>query len=178
MAKSRSDKTATLEELAGAFEGAKGVVFANFAGLGVKATTELRRKCRAEGVKYIVAKKTLLKIAFEKASVTGVNPRDLDGGVAAVFGYEDEISAAKLLKEVADTNEALKFVGGMIPEASGWRYLDLQGVTALAAMPSKQQLLGQVVNVMASPLSGLVNVLQGNLRSLVQVLKAIEQAKT
>ena len=177
MAKSRIDKTETLNELEGALKDAKGIVFANFAGLNVKATTELRRKCREANVKYIVAKKTLLKNAFEKAGVEGVNPRELSGGIAVVFGYEDEIAAAKLLKEVAVTNEALKFVGGLIAEPSGWKYLNERGVKALAVLPGKHELRGQVVGVMVAPVRGVVNVLAGSMRSFVQVLGAIEKAK-
>lgn len=176
MAKSRTQKAGTLDELSEALNGAKGIVFANFAGLNVKATTALRRSCRESNVKYVVAKKTLLKIAFDKLNIT-MNPRGLTGGVAIVFGYEDEISAAKLLREFAKENEALKFVGGLIPDATGWKELDAASVTALSKMPGKQELIGQVVGTIAAPLRGFVSVLSGNARSLVQVLKAIEQSK-
>ncbi len=173
MAKSRASKGATIAAIDKAFDGAKGVVFANFAGLNVKATTDLRRKCRAAGVNYVVAKKTLLKLAFEKANVKDMNPRTLQGGLAVVFGYDDEVAAAKLLKEFAAANEALQFVGGLMPTADGWSYIDARGVKALASLPGKQELIGQVVGTIAAPLRGFVSVLNGNLQSLVQVLSAI-----
>lgn len=178
MAKSRSQKLQEVSELVDALGSAKGVVFANFAGLDVKATQELRRKCRDAGVRYAVAKKTLLRIAFEQANITEVNPRDLDGNISVVFGYSDEVAAAKLLREFAKEHDALAFVGGLIPQGDGWNYLNTAEVTNLSKLPSKEELIGQLVGTIAAPLRNFVSVLNGPQRSLVQVLSAIQDSKS
>lgn len=175
MAKSRSQKQQEVSEIVDALADAKGVVFANFAGLDVKATQDLRRRCREAGVRYAVAKKTLLKIAFQEAGVTDVNPRELEGNISVVFGYSDEVAAAKLLREFAKENEALSFVGGLISQGEAWSYLDAAEVTNLSKLPSKEELVGKLVGTIAGPLRGFVSVLNGPQRSMVQVLSAISQ---
>lgn len=173
MPKTRVQKSAEVKELTEALQGAKGVVFANFAGLKVKDVTELRRRCRAAGVGYFVAKKTLLKVAMEQANASAVNPREIEGGIAMVFGREDELAAAKAVKDFAADHPALKFVGGLMPEASGWRFLNTTEIIALSKLSGRQELLGSLVGTIANPLRGMVGVLAGNLRGLVQVLNAI-----
>ena len=176
MAKTRGQKVKEIEALIRAFDGAKGVVFANFVGLSVKSATALRRKCREAGVKYSVAKKTILGLALERAGVKNVKSRELEGGVAVVFGYSDEVAAAKLLHGFAAENPQIEFVGGLLPGETGWKFMDKIAVKAMAVLPTKQQLLQQVVNVINAPTSNFVNVLCGNIRGLIQVLKASAEA--
>jgi len=177
MAKIRAKKEQEMSDVVNAMTGAKGVVFANFAGIDVSSVNELRRRCRQAGVKYGVSKKTLLKKAFEQVGITDIDPKTFPGGLAVVFGYEDEVAAARILKDFAKDHESLKFVGGLIPEANSWRFLDVAEVSALSKLPGKQELIGQVVGTIAAPLRGFVSVLAGPSRSLVQVLSAISQAK-
>ena len=178
MGKTRAEKVVAIEKIEQALAGAKGVAFVNFAGLTVKEVTELRRQCRAAGVAYFVAKKTLLKLAFERAGTTGsMNPRELPGGIAAVFGTSDEISAAKLVNGFAKDHPAVQFVGGLLPEGTAWKFLSAAEVTLLAKLPGRQELLAQFVGTVANPLRGFVGVLAGTMRSFVQVLEAVRQAK-
>lgn len=177
MAKTRSKKEQEVSDLTDSLANAKGVVFANFAGLDVKATQSLRLKCREQGIRYAVAKKTLLQIAFADAKIEGINPRELQGNIAVVVGYSDEVAAAKLLNDFAKENKAMSLVAGLIPQGEGWNYLDAKAVVSLAKLPSKDQLIGQLVGVIAAPLRNFVGVLNGPQRSLVQVLSAIKDAK-
>lgn len=178
MSKTRSVKAATVEILRQNLASAKCVAFVNFAGLNVKDVNSLRRQCRAAGVNYIVAKKTLLEIAFKKDGISVVNPRELSGGVAAVFGTADEISAAKVINEFIKNNSSLKFVGGLIRERAGWQFLTGPEVTALANLPGRRELVGQLARTILNPLRGFVGVLSGNSRSLVRVLQAIAESRT
>jgi large subunit ribosomal protein L10 len=109
--------------------------------------------------------------------VTTVNPRELTGNIAAAFGSADEVSAAKTLHEFMVDHPSLAFVGGLMSDQVGWRLATAAEVTALATLPSRQQLLGQLAGTVASPLRGFVNVLSGNLRGLVQVLQAAANAQ-
>ena len=170
MPKTRKQKELSVQTLDEKLAQSKSLVFANFSGLKVKDATRLRRLCKAEGAVYEIDKKTLLKIAFAKSGISGVDVKSLPGAVAVVYGLSDEVAPAKILEQFSKTNEAIKIIGGVIER----RFITAAEVIALAKLPSKQQLLAKLVGTINAPLSGLVNVLVGNLRGFVQVLNAIK----
>ncbi len=174
MAKTKEQKKQTLSELEDNFAKSKAAVFVNFKGLNVKDTTALRNLLRKEKVEYEVAKKTLLKLAVEKTGQEGVNPKSLEGNIAVAFGLEDEIAPAKILNQFRATHDALKIIGGIFEK----KFIDAAKVIELAKIPGKPELLARLVGSINSPVSGFVNVLAGNLRGLVQVLKAASEKKT
>jgi large subunit ribosomal protein L10 len=173
MAKSKQQKELTLGQLTEQLEAAKSVVFADFRGLTVKEATEFRNKARKEDVKVLVAKKTLMRLAFSKAGYEGVDPSKLEGALVMITGMSDEVAPAKLAAEYSKGHEALKIVGGVLERT----LVDAAAVKALATLPSKQELLAKLVGSINAPVSGLVNVLAGNLRGLVNVLNAVKDAK-
>lgn len=152
----------------------KGTVFANFDGLKVKEIEELRRKCRQQGIDYLVAKKTLMRLAFKEIGLSDVDPTTLEKGVTTVFGYNDEVAPAKIIGEFAKTHEFLKPVGGILEN----KFIDSAKVIELSRLPSKLELLAKVVGSIQAPVSGFVNVLSGNLRNLVYVLNALKNSKS
>ena len=79
----------------------------------------------------------------------------------------------KVLSEFAKTNPVLELKGGLLEG----RVLDVEGVKALAALPSREELLSQVLRGMQGPIAGLVNVLQGTIRNLVYALDAVRKQK-
>lgn len=172
MAKSKQVKTESLDVLSTHLRTAKSVVFANFQGLKVKETEELRNKCRAENVYFVATKKTLLAKALTDAGLS-VDVKNFDGGVAAIFGLKDEVAPAQLAAEFAKTHDVVKLFGGILEG----NFIDSAKVNALAKLPTKHQLLGQLVGTLNAPVSGFVNVLAGNLRGLVGVLNNIKEAK-
>lgn len=173
MAKTRQEKEASLQTLAEGIKGAKGVVFANFQGLKVKESEELRKLCRAQNVQYVASKKTILKKALENAGQT-VDAKSFDGGVSVVMGLSDEVAPAQLMAKFAKDHDVVKIFGGILEG----QFIDAAKVTALSKLPSKQQLLGQLVGTLNAPVSGFVNVLAGNLRGLVTVLNAVKGTKS
>ncbi len=168
MAKTRQKKEQALAEVTALLKDARGVVFADYGGLTVKDMQELRRSLRQNGVGYEVVKKTLLSRALKAVGLTAVDTAVLQGMVSLATSATDEVEPAKQLVDFAKTHENLKVMGGVLEAA----FVDRTKVMALAKLPGKQQLLGQLVGTLAAPLSGFVNVLQGNLRGLVQVLRA------
>lgn len=172
MAKTRVQKEEALSSLTEGLKTAKGVVFANFQGLKVKESEELRKKCREEGVRYVASKKTILDRALKDAGHE-VDAKAFSGGVSVVLG-SDEVAPAQIIAEYAKTHEVLKIFGGIL-EGS---FIDAAKVTALSKLPSKQQLLGQLVGTLNAPVSGFVNVLAGNLRGFVTVLDAVKEKKS
>jgi len=173
MAKSKQQKELTLADLTGQLEAAKSVVFADFRGLTVKEATEFRNKARKEDVRVLVAKKTLMRLAFSKAGYEGVDPAKLEGALVMITGMSDEVAPAKLAAEFSKEHEALKIVAGVLER----KLVDAAAIKALAKLPSKQELLARLVGSINAPLSGLVNVLAGNLRGLVNVMNAIKDQK-
>ncbi len=170
MAKSKVQKQQTIDSLVSEFKTAKSVVFLNFQGLKVKESEELRKLCRDEQVAYMASKKTLIQKALEGAGVSA-QVRDFEGSLAVAFGQGDEVAPARVLAEFAKKHEAVKIYGGVLEG----NFIDGAKVLSLAKLPTKHQLLGQLVGTLNAPVSGFVNVLAGNLRGLVNVLNAVKE---
>lgn len=172
MAKTRVEKEGSLTYLVDSLKQAKSAVFANFQGLKVKESEELRGLCRVQNIGYVASKKTLLKRALEDAGLS-VDTKAFEGGVAAMFGMEDEVAPAQIIAKFAKTHEAAKIFGGILEG----QFIAAEKVHALAKLPGKKELLGRLVGTLNAPVSGFVNVLAGNLRGLVTVLNAIKDSK-
>ena len=171
--KSRVKKEQTVTELKNKLEKAKSVVLTDNSGLSVTQTSELKNKLRGVDAEMIAAKNTLLKIA---AKETGhdVPEEVLEGPTAALFAYSDEVSPIKELTTFAKANEKPVVKAGFL----GTTLLSVERVTALAKLPSKETLRGQVVGGLYSPLYGIVGVLNANIRNLVYTINAIKDQKS
>lgn len=169
----RNQKHELVKELTEKIKAAKSAVFVDFKGLKVKDVTTLKRTLRASDVQYVVVRKTLIDIALKNAGIEGADIAGMEGQIALSLSNADEVSGAKIIDEFAKTNENLKVLGGTL----GNQLMDAAQVKALAKIPSKEQLLGQLVGTLNAPVSGFVNVLAGNLRGLVQVLNAVKEQK-
>ncbi|NTV41142.1 MAG: 50S ribosomal protein L10 [Candidatus Moranbacteria bacterium] len=169
----RNQKHELVKELTEKIKAAKSAVFVDFKGLKVKDVTTLKRTLRASDVQYVVVRKTLIDIALKNAGIEGADIAGMEGQIALSLSNADEVSGAKIIDEFTKTNENLKVLGGTL----GNQLMDAAQVKALAKIPSKEQLLGQLVGTLNAPVSGFVNVLAGNLRGLVQVLNAVKEQK-
>ena len=175
MPKSKIQKGEISRTLSEKIKKSKSMVFAGFNALGVKDNEALRAKLREENSEYYVAKKTLLNRALQDNKLD-INVRDFDGKVAAIFSYEDEVAPAKIIgsfRKDKDKENRIFFLGGILEG----RLLSKQEVEALSTLPSKTELYAKLVGSLNAPISGFVNALAGNLRNLVNVLKAIEEKK-
>lgn len=130
-------------------------MFANFRGLTVGETTALRKKMRTEGVSYLVAKKSIVKKILGEKSVSGSMP-DLLGELTVISG-DDVIAPARETFEFQRKNEGKLTILGGIYEGV---YKSKEEMTALATIPSINVLRGMFVNVINSPIQGLVIALQ------------------
>jgi large subunit ribosomal protein L10 len=174
MPKTRIQKQEILRTLSNKISQSKSVVFARFDALGVKDNEELRKELKKENSEYYVAKKTLLDIAFKESRVNELNVKSFTGRIAAIFGYDDEVAPAKIIEKFKKGREGkVEFVGGILEN----KLLTAEQVDALSKIPSRQELYAKMVGSLNAPISGFVNVLAGNLRGLVCVLKAIEEKK-
>jgi len=148
----------------------KSLVFIDYRGLTVAEFGEIKKTLRREGSELRVIKKRLLERAAKDAGVE-VNAKDLEGQVAVAFSLQDEVSAAKIIESFAKKNEKIKMLGGVLDKVQ----ISADSVKALAKLPSKQELIAQVVRTINAPVSSFVRVLSGNIRGLVQVLKAVSE---
>lgn len=173
MPKSKIQKQEIFRDLNEKIKKSKSVVFAGFNALGVKDNEILRSKLREEKSEYYVAKKTLLDLALKENKVE-IDTKALEGKVAAIFSYEDEIASAKVLGNFLKDKEKegkIFFLGGVLDG----KFLSKAEVEALSKLPSKNELYAKLLGSLNAPVSGFVNVMAGNLRSLVGVLKAISE---
>lgn len=152
----------------------KAAIFVNFSGIPVKEINVLRNNCREQGIEYVVTKKTLLRKTLLERGMTEEQLPELGGEIATLFAYGDEVAAAKLAQTFAKDHDKLKIVAGFL----GDKVITGAEAVALSKLPSKPELLAKAVGSIAAPLSGFVNVLQGNLRSLVYVMSAIKDQKS
>ena len=177
MPKTKLQKQEILRTLEVKIKKAKSIVFTEFNSLGVKDNEELRNSLREADSEYMVVKKTLLNLAFEKEEVENLDVKSFEGKIAAVFGYKDEVAPAKIVDEFQgkseENKEKVKLVAGILEN----KFLNTEEVTALAKLPSKEELYAKIVGSLNAPISGFVNVMAGNIRGLVNVLKAIEEKK-
>lgn len=168
----KEQKKDIVKKLAKEIKDSKAVVFSDFQGLSVKNMTSLRKELRREKVDFRVLKKTLIDIALKDAGLE-LDTKKMEGQIALAISRDDEIIAAKILARVSKANENIKIVGGIL----GKNVMTKEEVLALSKLPSKEDLLAKFVGTINAPVSGLVNVLAGNIRNLVQVLKAISEVK-
>jgi len=168
----RPEKKAAVEEIADKLDRAKSLVFTDFVGLNVEEMTELRDKLREAGVEYKVVKNTLAKIAARQEGLDKLTD-EFTGPTAIAFGMEDVVSPAKVLVDFDEEHEVFDIKGGFL----NGDLINDEKVKSLADIPSKEVLLSQLLAGMQAPISGLVNVLQGNIRGLVQVIDQIKNQK-
>ena len=173
MSITKERKKEIIKDLSGRFSKSKSIVFLGFQGLTAVESINLRRKLRGENIDYKVAKKTLIGKGLEEAKFESSEELNLEGPVAVAIGYDDEIAPARLVNEYSKENKKLKLLGGFVET----NYVDAIGIKSLALLPNKDQLRAQLVGTINAPVSGFVNVLAGNIRGLVNALKAIGESK-
>lgn len=166
----KEQKAKLISDLAAKLKASKAVVFSDYKGFKVKDMTLLRKELRAEGIDFQVLKKTLMNVAMKEAGIE-MDVKKLEGQIVIAISSGDEVMAAKLIAKAAKANENLKIAGGIL----GTKELSVAEVNALAKLPTKEELLGRLVGTLNAPVSGFVNVLAGNLRGLVNVLKAVSE---
>lgn len=164
MPKTKAQKIAKVADLTLKLGKAKSVVFADYQGLTMNQLSDLRNKLRDAGAEFEVTKNTLIKLALPTTNYQ--LPTDLEGPTATLFSYEDEIAPIKILVKAFKDAQKGAVKAGLLD----MNVLDAMSVTRLAGLPTKLELRAKIVGSLSSPLYGIVNVLQGNLRGLVCAL--------
>lgn len=151
MAISKQKKADIVKKVKEGLSKAKTIVFVNFHGLPVATTTAMRKSLRDKNVGYVVAKKTLIGLAFKDMAVEGQMP-ELPGEIALAYG-EDMLEPAKGVYEYQKKNaEMVRIVGGVFLG----KFVDALKMMSIATIPPREVLYGQFVNLINSPIQGLV----------------------
>jgi large subunit ribosomal protein L10 len=162
----RTEKQGLVDELSTKIKGAKVLYYTDFTGLNVKGMTELRRRLRKAGVEYVVIKNTLAARAVNDSGLVGTRLRGPTGMVIA----KDPVAAAKVLSDFAKEFEQKPEVKGGLLEGKA---IDTAQVKRLASMPSREQMLSQLVGGLQSPLAAFVGALSGLLSTFAGALSAL-----
>ena len=162
----RSEKAEAIAELNQTFKDANLVVVTRQSGLTVQEVTDLRRKVRAAGASYKVAKNRLTLRALEGTAFKALGP--MFTGPTAIAYSKDPVAAAKVIAAFAKDNEKLTIVGG----AMGENMLDVAGVQALATLPSLDALRGKIIGLLQAPATKVAGVLQAPAGQLARVFGA------
>jgi large subunit ribosomal protein L10 len=144
-------KKKIVADLTKIFKDSKSVVFYNFKGFKIQDLTNARRKLRSEGVRMTVAKKTLMKRAFADAKVDGVVP-ELNAEIGIVYADDLTAPAREFNEFQKKFSDNLTIVGGIFDG----KFMSKEEMMVIAAIPSQKTLYAQFVNVINSPIQGLV----------------------
>jgi large subunit ribosomal protein L10 len=150
----KAKKKELVEKIAEALKSSKSVVFANFQHLIVADDMAMRRALRKEGVGYLVVRKTLAKIALKDAKILGTMP-EFVGELAMVYGEDLTTPAREFYAFQKKYKDNVKIVGGIFEG----KYMTVEEMTAIAAIPSQKTLYAQFVNLINSPIQRFAVVL-------------------
>jgi large subunit ribosomal protein L10 len=158
-------KAETIQEIRQRLDGATATVLTEYRGLTVQQLSELRKQLKAASAEYRVVKNRLARVAIEGSPLASLRPH-LTGPIGVVIGRRDPAAVAKTLQGFARVNPAFQVRVGVIHG----QLLDPQGLKAVADLPSREVLRGQIVGVLQGPLAQLVGLLQAPQRELAFVL--------
>ncbi|MCL2741971.1 MAG: 50S ribosomal protein L10 [Oscillospiraceae bacterium] len=165
-------KKEVVREIAGFFSESKAMVIADYRGLTVEQDTEMRAALRKANVGYKVIKNSMASLAAKESGIDGLDAY-LTGPTAVAYSAVDPVAPARLMAEYGKKYAKLEVKGGVLEG----KVIGLGDVRALSEMPPKETLLSMVVGTLGSPIGGLVNVLNANVRGLACALKAIAEAR-
>lgn len=170
MALTKEQKQSVVDEITTLLSESKLTVVASYQGTGVKALQDLRRNAKANGTKVKVVKNRLIAKAVQNNdNLKDVDLSELKGQLLYAFNSDDEVAPAQSLSTFAKKNPTLQFVGAITADG---QFLGAEDVKALADLPSKNELIAQVIATLTSPLNDVTNALSGNLHALLDGVEA------
>lgn len=165
-------KTSVVEGVKEKMQAAQSMVLIDYRGLTVAEVTDLRNRCRKEGVEYAVIKNTMIRKAAEELGIEGLEPM-LHGPTAVAFGMTDAVAPAKILVNFIKDAKKTEIKCGVMEG----KVLDVKGVEALAELPPKEVLIAKMMGSLNAPITNFVGVLSATLRSLVYAIEAVRKQK-
>ena len=170
MAISHDKKTELLERYKEILTNHEGYFLVNSGSIDTGTVTQLKKELKEGGADITVLKNTIFKIALQDTKQP-VEIQTFDGATAIIYFGEDPTTPAKLIKKIQDDQELLQTRGGVYEGD----FLSEDQVMQLADIPSRDVLLGMLVGTMSAPLTGFMNAITGNVKSLTVALKGISE---
>ena len=161
-------KRATVAELREELSRNPTLIVSEYRGLSVSELAEVRRALRKHNVSYRVVKNRLMRIAVNDAGLEALSPM-LTGPSAIAFGSGDESAVAKAVLDATKPYKVIKLKGAVL----GTRAIDANGLTRLAALPSRDVLLAQLAGAFAAPMAEMAGLLAAPLRDIAGGLAAL-----
>ena len=168
----REQKAAAIAEIAGQIQESEAVFAVDYRGITVTQVGELRGRLREADATFRVVKNTLTERAADQADAAALKEL-LAGPTALTFVRGDVAAAAKAIADYQKQTDLLAFKGGLM----GGDALDPAQIAAIAKLPSREVLYGQLVGVVASPITGLARGLNGLLSGLAVALGGVLEKK-
>jgi large subunit ribosomal protein L10 len=168
----REQKAATIEALAAEIDGSDAVFAVDYRGISVSQAAELRTKLRDADATFQVVKNSLTERAADQVGAESLKPL-LSGPTALTFVRGDAAVAAKAIAEQARVTQLLPFKGGVMNGEA----LDAGQIRAISRLPSREVLYGQLVGIVASPITGLVRTLSALVGGLAIALSQVREQK-
>ena len=162
----------SVKELSVKLDKAKAVYFTDYLGLDVVSVTKLRKNFVEKDVEFTVAKNTLIKLAAKEVGISGID-EFLEGPTAIAFGYDDPTGPARVIKEFLKDFDKPS-VKGMILDGE---IFASDQFDKIANLPSREQLLSQLVGMLNSPMSKLSSTLNGSVSGLLGRLTQLNSKK-
>lgn len=147
----KDKKKELVSELEQVFKDSKGVVFVGFKGLKVNEANTMRKGFKAQGVNYIVSKKTLMNRALDAAKISGTKP-EMGAEVAVAYSADNLATAREIGGFLKKNKEKLSILGGVFEG----KYITKAEVVTYASIPDKKTLYAQIVNLINSPIQRFV----------------------
>ncbi len=170
MAISKETKVARIEQYKKLLEASHAIVLTSYSGLTVKQLSDLRARLREHDATLQITKNTLLQRALHDMGVSALDDL-LVGPIAVGYLGENIPAATKVLLDFAKETKSIEVKGGLM----GDHVLAASDIVAISRLPTREELLAQLVSRLQGPIYGLVSVLSGPIRGLAYVLKARQE---
>ncbi|HEU0249240.1 MAG TPA: 50S ribosomal protein L10 [Solirubrobacteraceae bacterium] len=168
----REQKAATIEAIAAEIDAAEAVFAVDYRGISVPQAAELRTKLREAETSFTVVKNSLTERAADQVGAESLKPL-LSGPTALAFVRGDAAMAAKAIADYARATQLLPFKGGLLNGEA----LQADQIRAISRLPAREVLYGQLVGIVASPVSGLVRTLNALVGGLAVALGQVQAKK-
>ncbi len=170
MALTKQQKDDIVSEVSGLLTDSKLTVVAKYQGTSVKAIQALRKQAKeSETVVRVIKNRLVIKALHQNSDLKTVETDALIGQLLYAFNSTDEVASAQVLSSFAKTNPSIEFVGAISPEG---RFMPAEEVKTLATLPSKNQLIAEVLATLISPVNDVVGSLSSNLLGLLDAVEA------
>lgn len=160
-------KARQIDDLAERLQRSELTIIADYRGLTVSALQDLRGRLRPVEAEFMIAKNTLTRIAAERIGIEGLEPH-LEGPSAIMFAYGDVVAPAKAMSDFARSSRILQIKAGVMNS----QVVSQSDIEAISSLPPREELIGKLVGLLASPMARTVGVLSGPSRSVAYLVNA------